>query len=81
MASREPAVITPRPKPEQEWRDQVAELIDEGLLTDDLESALYVVAGIIAADSTDVPPQRRHTELASRGAARARRTVVGHGSR
>ena len=31
--------------PAQEWENQVAELIDDGLLTDDLERALHVVAG------------------------------------
>lgn len=50
MASSEHAVIIQRPSPAQGWQDQVAELIEDGLLTDDLENALHVVAGIIAAE-------------------------------
>jgi len=86
MACPERAAITPRPTREREgsdtgWEDQVAELIDDGLLTDDLEMALHVVAGIIAADPAGCRPRRRITELPARSAEKVRRSIVRPGSR
>ena len=76
MASPHRAVVTPRATTGQEWDDQVAELFEEGLLIEALESALYVVAGIIAAEPDVCQPRRRRTELAPPAGSRPRHTVV-----
>ena len=83
-------MIPPRPQPEQEWPErewpaqewekQVAELIDDGLLTDDLERALHVVAGILAADPAGCRPRRRITDLPTRDTHKVRRSVARPGS-
>jgi len=76
MASPERALVSRRAPADHEWDEQVAELIGEGLLTDELESALHVVAGIIAAEPRGCQPRQRRTELAVGSASRIRHTVV-----
>jgi hypothetical protein len=76
MACHSRAVVRPSRAVGGEWDEQVANLFEDGSLTDELESALHVVAGIIAAEPNVCQQRRRQTEIVSEISSRNRKTTV-----